>query len=52
MQPETIGRGCPPKILIKKDRLEAVMPKKAIDPTAANWKPQVQFSAKRSSKLT
>jgi hypothetical protein len=38
--------------MIKKDRLEAVMPKKAIDPTAADSKPQVQLSAKRSSKLT
>jgi len=38
--------------MIKKDRLEAVMPKKAINPTPANWKPQMQFSAKRSSNLT
>jgi len=38
--------------MIKKDRLEAVMPKKAIGLTAANCQPQVQFSAKRSSKLT
>jgi hypothetical protein len=36
----------------KKRSLGGCDAKKAIDPTAANWKPQMQFSAKRSSNLT